>query len=89
MPFLKGRCANVIHRGCLSPIPDNCVCQGTKGDDKSLDLKKLKTTLTKSEKLTFVTIFENHTMGFLEFMKLVPTLTLYSYIQQVIAFTFA
>ena len=32
----------------------------------SLDLKKLKTTLTKSEKLTFVTIFENHTMGFLE-----------------------
>ena len=55
----------------------------------SLDLKKLKITLTKSEKLTFVTIFENHTMGFLEFMKLVPTLTLYSYIQQVIAFTFA
>ena len=55
----------------------------------SLDLKKLKTTLTKSEKLTFVTIFENHTMGFLEFMKLVPTLTLYSNIQQVIAFTFA
>ena len=38
----------------------------------SLDLKKLKTTLTKSEKLTFVTIFENHTMGFLEFMKLIP-----------------
>ena len=34
IPFLKGRCANVIHRGCLSPIPDNCVCQGTKGDDQ-------------------------------------------------------
>ena len=55
----------------------------------SLDLKKLKTTLTKSEKLTFVTIFENHTMAFLEFMKLVPTHNSYSYIQQVIAITFA